>query len=785
MKITVTAAELSTLLDRAPPGIRVLSLDCFDTLLWRNCQAPADVFAALDVPGGAVHLRAGAESRARRRALATEGRHEVSIAEIYRSLHPNADDAAIAAAVAGELAAEARHCFGFEPAAQLIRAAKARGLRTVIVSDTYLNERQLRALIAAAAGADTADAIDDIFCSSTYGMPKALGLFEPVLAALGVAPDAMLHVGDNLQADQVAPAALGIATAHLRQFDDAAARRLRLEAAAATLLDPAVRVSRAPHQPHRPLVALRTETDTAFALGHDVLGPVLTGFADWVREEAEALAIASGRPVKPLFLLRDGHLPRRVAAAGGFEAPAVEISRFTARRAGFVREAAIRDYLARPATEQSVDQMARQLGLTREEAQKHGRAGREAFVAAMLDPRRIARTQERARAFADSLFAHLAAAGVARGDAVMLVDLGYAGTVQDQLAPVLAERFDLDVAGRYLLLREEALTGHDKKGYLDARHHDATALHALCGPIALVEQVCTIAQGSVTGYTPKGQPVRRGEGSKAAQNAVRDRIQAGAVAYAERAAGLRCSQTDDADTRRQAAAACLARLLFMPSAEETALFAAFDHDVNLGTDDYVRMLDTDAAAEGLRRRGLFYLSGVDRMYLPGELQPHGLPTSLAFFASARFGLDLRGADFQTNTLTLPVLIADDRTQTAIEVEAHNTHDGFYLATIPVGAGRYAAGVQFGALCDWVQVEEVAFFPVRAFHGKAGEKPVAPIPAAPLFEGMTEEGAGLYRCTPGALMLAPPPRLRSIEPHLLAITFRPIVARAAEPMRKAA
>ena len=45
----------------------------------------------------------------------------------------------------------------------------------------------------------------------------------------------------------------------------------------------------------------------------------------------------------------------------------------------------------------------------------------------------------------------------------------------------------------------------------------------------------------------------------------------------------------------------------------------------------------------------------------------------------------------------------------------STHDGYYLATIPVGAGRFAAGIQFGALCDWVQIDDAAFYPVAGFN----------------------------------------------------------------------
>ena len=58
LQLSVAAAELPTLLERAPASVRYLSLDCFDTLLWRNTVAPRDVFAELPIAGGGIWPRA-------------------------------------------------------------------------------------------------------------------------------------------------------------------------------------------------------------------------------------------------------------------------------------------------------------------------------------------------------------------------------------------------------------------------------------------------------------------------------------------------------------------------------------------------------------------------------------------------------------------------------------------------------------------------------------------------------------------------------------------------------
>lgn len=791
MKIKATAAELATLLDRAPEGVEILSLDCFDTLLWRNVNAPGDVFADLPI-AGATWLRPRAEGTARRHARFAEDRHEVTIEEVYRAMRPKASDAEIAEAIGHELAAEARHCYAFAPTVALMRTAKARGLKIVIVSDTYLSEPQLRALIAAAAGDEVIGLIDRIFCSSEYGVGKALGLFPHVLDALDVTPERILHVGDNEAADQKVPTTLGLNTVHFRQFDADTNQRLRLEAAAGIFIDGAVRDTIPVYQPHRSAISLRQDNDIAWVVGHDVLGPVLHTFASWVEDEAGEIAAATGRPVKTVFLLRDGHLPQRVhAAVIGGTTGAIELSRFTARRAGFASEAAIRRYLA-DTSHARIEVMGRQLGLSKDEAKalakgKTGKDGQAQFSRGVFVPATSRKIVTRAEAFADRLFAHLQTAGVERGDAVMFVDLGYNGSVQNYVADVLRERFDLHIAGRYLLLREGEMSGHDKKGLFDTRHFDVRALHAMATPIAVLEQLCTIAQGSVVDYTVKGEPVRKGAGAKGAQNEIRDRIQAACVAFAGSCqAGVhRAPASDTADSRRRMAAGSLARLLFLPTSAEVALFETFEHDVNLGTDDMVQMLDVAESAQGLRRRGLFYLNGVERMYLPGEIQPQGMPLSLALLSANRFALDLRQKDFRASSLTLPVMMADARGQAMIEVEAHATHDGYYCATIAIGAGRFAVGISFGGLCDWLQIEECTFHPVAAFGPDGDKEKAKPIDAVAIHEGMTEEAPGFFRVGADGLLLAPPPAGIGDVPHLLALTFRPIVTRDRAALRQAA
>lgn len=783
MKSATRAWDLPTLLNSAPPEVRILSLDCFDTLLWRNMNLPVDLFADLPYAGGGMEMRIWAEQRARGIVPFKEDRHEVTIDEIYAHLAPLDSPEERLAAIQRELDAEAAHCYGFAPTRDLMVAAKLRGMQIIIVSDTYLSEPRLRGLIAAAAGPQVAGMIDRIFCSCEYGMSKAGGLFTHVLAELGVSPSAILHVGDNIVADQLAPDRLGVNTVHLVQFDHESEQRLRQEASMASLIDPAARHTSPPHQRHRAQIALRQNEDPAVMLGHDVLGPLMAGFADWVAQEAAAQDAATGKATKLLFLLRDGYLPAQAFLARHPEmadrCAMVELSRFTAAGASLTDADAIDRCIMPDLYAGTPKQFARQLLLDRDEVAKLAKLTRPQFAKAMVEPARVKRVAKRSAELRERLFAHLAGFGVGKGDSVMLVDLGYNGSVQNHITRVLEDELSLTVSGRYFLLRERTISGYDKRGFIDNRHYDNRLLNALSDSIALVEQLSTLPQGSVIDYHRNGTPIRKSPGVKGAQSDVREAVQAACLDYAAHAdrGYVHPPVSDTAESRTRMCAALLARLLFLPMDSEVALLSQFEHDVNMGTDDMVKLVDLDDATRGLRQRGLFYIKNAMRMYLPGELKRHGLPINLTLFTSRRFGLDLRKSDFDVGAMQLPVMLMDATgDHLVIDIDAIPTIDGYYQALIPVGPASYSAGIQLGRIADWVQVEEASFHDVDKFlEAKEHEDGY---PAHLICEGMDEKAPGLHQCQgEDAFILVPPPSVtKGDENLLLSFVFRPVVSK---------
>jgi FMN phosphatase YigB (HAD superfamily) len=768
----------------AYPGVTLLSLDCFDTLLWRDVHAPHDLFNAL----GEANLlqRSWAEETARSGAAVRHKRNEVHIGEIYAELLPNASAAERAAAVQDELDTEARHCFAFTPTVELMRAAKARGIETIIVSDTYLDEKQLRGLIAAAAGEEVAGLIGRIFCSSFYGKSKSEGLYEPVLKALKLAPEQILHIGDNKKADIDGVAPFGVNTLHLVQFTEGSQQRIRLESGISSIFHGTEEGTALTHQPHRATIAAFEPkvTDPAEVLGYTTLGPLFAGFDRWLTEEAKALQAANGGTVHAVFLMRDGYLPQLVHEARGGTGHAVEISRFTGTAASLGDAEAVNRYLQREIMS-DLNAVAKQLLLPAPEAAKlvkdNGRPA--AFLKAVTETQRMRRINQASRAFADRLIAHVRkTVNPAPGDTLMLVDLGYNGSVQNDVEALIASKLGVKVAGRYLLLREQSRSGLDKKGFIGHDDYDCAALEALCANVAVLEQLCTAAQGSVVDYEKDGSSIRRGNSIKSRQSDVRDRVQAGCLRFVrdEGKATIRAAEPPhQAAMWRRGAVGVLGRLMYVPLEAELSVLAEFEHDINLGVDNTVSLFDAGIAKKGLRQRGLFYMKGSERMYLPAELHGEGLSIKLSLLAHRRFALPLKYQDFVDTSISLPLIVADGNQVSTGNVTATPTHDGYYLAPIPIGDSRFSVGVQFGQLYDWVQVESAVFMPVDTFLSDKIRPGTGEVEALPSLEGMDQVAPHLFRCeNEFAFMMVPPPPRQGDRPMMLALVFRPIAPREA-------
>lgn len=291
--------------------LRLLSVDVFDTLLFRCCSQPSDVFLQAGrqakqiglladgvTPETFRTLRITAERQAR--ALDPLGCGEITLEHIYAQLPAGVCDASRVKEL--ELEAERELCYLNPHMSSLIRFCQQRRIEVALVSDMYMSPNQLSSILKVN-GFDPIR-VDAILVSSIDGGGKSSGkLFDVLLEAFpGIKPGDVLHIGDNVAADVDGAASRGIRSIHYPVIPETLQSPLHWESIRHGDVAPAVRSIRKLATAAAP-DKLGEKENFFYRFGAAVLGPFLQGFCDWILDICEK----SGRTAVFPFM-REAHL---------------------------------------------------------------------------------------------------------------------------------------------------------------------------------------------------------------------------------------------------------------------------------------------------------------------------------------------------------------------------------------------------------------------------------------------------------------------------------------------
>jgi predicted HAD superfamily hydrolase len=463
--------------------VKVLSIDVFDTLLWRKVPEPEDAFLMLgrrlkDAGRLAANtsiiqfaeLRRFAQTRAREKKQKITGYREITLRDIYAELpafiFAPGFDAAKALTVELELEASLMVLDG-EVAALAVDAA-AKGVNVILVSDTYFSSPELSVFLAKA-GLSNQKHITRIVASNEAGKPKWRDLFDVLLPQLGIVASDMLHIGDTMDADITPCRRLGIPCLHYdkwgfsprvksHEFPPAMPDRAQLLGASGDFGLTGLRSRLA----YRAPAALSPDLQFFWSYGASVMAPLFAGFARWIvqsAKDADADAVyglmREGRFLKRVVDLTAGQL----GVATNFQE--LWLSRRAVIRAGLYADEAdlIGEYvLAAPG--QSTDEILGHIGLTRADLaaispdlEKFDAGQADAFVkmisAILMNPALKQKIEAHSASLRPGLLKGLSKViPFTKSPRIMLVDLGYTATIQAVLQRILTrEGLKVDVSG--------------------------------------------------------------------------------------------------------------------------------------------------------------------------------------------------------------------------------------------------------------------------------------------------------------------------------------------------
>lgn len=660
-----------------------LSFDVFDTILWRRVPRPADVFGILGsrlrAAGLAPSWMTDATFRrmrveAERKARADRGDlgPEVSLFDIWRAMPSGTFDRGLLdKLVKAEVEVEREFTVVDLDIAGLIDEALRNGVPLILVSDTYFTEEQLAYLLDRPELAGLKDA--KVYRSHQHGTDKTNGLFEIVLNELNLSPEQVVHVGDNEVADIEVPVEIGMRVVHYRRVDQPLAVVLEREGEPK---DPFG--AYAPHLDDQHgdygITSLRAKVlqasgadsesgrDTAWRFGAAVLGPVMTGFAEWVAWRAhESGTRVLWCPMREGELL--SALVNNAARVRGWDVHAkpVWLSRHVTSLAALDRfdVDSVHEFIRR-SYKLTVRELLSVL---------HLRAGEVPGLAAELDSvvdngdiaERVAialtetphlqnRLKATVTAARERMIRYLRAAGALDEPEMTLVDLGWGGTIQRQLATALKVA-DIAVkpAGLYLATDDRSArayaAGLRAEGYLAQAGHPADVCGAIVRSPEVLEQCVNALCGSLVGFTEDGAPVLGRVSESSSQNAERLAAQEGMLAFQDlwntyvRASGGAWADLARPQTARDRLANILVSALKAPTPGEAAVFGSWVHEDNFGSTVVTKVVPDDLVA------ALPYLS-------PLDLEDLGMRDSFwpALLAASDTGLAAAGRALSTGQL---------------------------------------------------------------------------------------------------------------------------------------
>lgn len=489
-----TTAEAITYLN----SYKVISFDVFDTLLIRDIYSPEDVFAfaarhAQSLVKDPKFEHRDFRIRSEQDARKASPRQDVTLDEIY-------DHYLLMTGVAADLVEEIKN-YEIEIEGKLLRArestkmifdsAKSQGLIVTIISDFYMSQSTIRRYLENA-GFDLGGV--QVFVSSEIGLSKRDGcLYDHVAQTMGVAPNEILHFGDNLAVDTQMAIKRGVHSIHIAspkatldlatKLKDylAGAKQNQVEQRSLEWSFMLGAVVNGLFDDH-----FAPRLDTAFAqdhyrFGYVVLGPLLASYTCWLRAQVEQ------NPKDTLmFLARDGWIMKKafdtyqrivpleytlptpyiaasrcmmdiMALADDFEHitrivnaryTSGKLSEFLNIRLGIGRDLITDDVLLAGGFS-SADEL---ISLPRDK------------VRTLKIIQRLKEPIQKNAALQSALFKrYMREQGVNPDTKVAVVDIGYFGSMQKAMAGLLRP-MNVDVCGLYLAVRREAQLDPQLKG---------------------------------------------------------------------------------------------------------------------------------------------------------------------------------------------------------------------------------------------------------------------------------------------------------------------------------
>ena len=194
----------------------MLSLDVFDTLLFRNYHSELQRFSEIAKLFNKKYSMISQQTFYDARVIAhrlvycskypVQGCREPQASTIFQCMSSilNLPPDAVEVLASLEFQYEINHLKSNPVICNFVRFAMQNSIPVVAVRDMYWEGIQIKKMLDTCLPADLK--IDSVYSSSDFGISKSSGLlFDKVLKELSCSPETILHLGDNRNSDCIVP----------------------------------------------------------------------------------------------------------------------------------------------------------------------------------------------------------------------------------------------------------------------------------------------------------------------------------------------------------------------------------------------------------------------------------------------------------------------------------------------------------------------------------------------------------------------------------------------------
>jgi HAD superfamily hydrolase (TIGR01549 family) len=281
--------------------IKVVSFDIFDTLFFRKCRTPENIFLQMGENNliKELFLDAGNFKEFRinceKEVYKNSKNEEVLLKDIYNIFPITQKQKQKLLAL--ELKIEQKNLFINKHIYRWIKLAKNFGKKIILTSDMYLSLKEIRKV--ALNKFEDISIIDNFYISSEIGLRKSTGkLFEYILNKNNINANEMVHIGDNISSDINIANAIGISTIYYNYDKNF---QVVLENEKTYLKESFLEKDYLRFLSYLTNPYKNEEEKFFYEIGSCFFGPILWEFSIWLNQ------IAQQQSIKQLnFLMREG-----------------------------------------------------------------------------------------------------------------------------------------------------------------------------------------------------------------------------------------------------------------------------------------------------------------------------------------------------------------------------------------------------------------------------------------------------------------------------------------------